>query len=320
MSLLITIPSSYPSSPNDREVVNLYPSSSVDNEFIPINSITDGETLSNKKGKVFIYNLSFGIGKLISQRRFSTFLNGMKEVNYYWNKLESLAERNKLYYCTYGMLAVIKEVPEFTVEPLVVLAIKREHLFSIQRENTDTNKFCILINRKILTEEHSKLYRNVKKFYLDEMEQYLDFHFTNDISNICYNSGEIIKPAYKSVDDMINHSKTITEKLYDDLNPRPVVVEPRRREPQLGRRRGAAMVISDEAPAFSNISYGEDSLTAQVVTTTAITSDGTYITSITPDYGLTLPTSNIQEEVDNQMEELQSIADGINTEGEELEF
>ena len=200
-----------------RNIIAMYPSISDYNEFIPIHALVDGERLSNSNGRTLVYDLSIPmLSEIRGVRSVSDFCKNLFSTSYRWMKLTSITVPSG-YYCYNGILIHVEELPVFKITPLLVLAVRKNDLFNISRNNLDISKFSLLIDRKLISETHNKMYRNVKRDYMDVLEKDIDFHYSNNIMKLCYNPEAIVLPKFKSVDEMTAYYKELDSVLLNSI-------------------------------------------------------------------------------------------------------
>lgn len=204
-----------PSSSYTRYGLEDYLCSSDDNDFIPVNSLCDGERIIIKSGKTertsFNYSLIAPTFEEVSiTRKITTFCQALGIVRPTPILMQDAIIK---YVATYGSLVYYQEQP-FKLIPLVVLAVKKRYLFSLERNNLNPSHFCLLIDKKCITDDkHFKLYRNVKKHYIDLIGD-IDIMYCTNLTQVCYKERPISLPKFKSITEMTEHLDSINELIH----------------------------------------------------------------------------------------------------------
>lgn len=197
----------------DTNYLSVNPTLANDNEFIPIHSLSDGDLITSKKTneKTFVYKLNIPITGVDTYKRVSDFCKLLNSNNTGWGTLSVPNIINK-YFAHNGILLYV--TGELSVIPLLVVGVKTKYLFDIKREAPDPSKFSLVIDRSLINdEEHKKLFRNIKREYIDIMDSHIDVVYTNNLLKLCYNPDSITTPRFSTVVEMMNHSKTVNEAL-----------------------------------------------------------------------------------------------------------
>lgn len=192
---------------DSNDVKHAYTALSDDNDYIPVSSLSTGYRLILRSRKTFMYGLPvlhWGAGMrkihLICQQ-LSQRVNG----------LCSSGTVFKRCYLVGNGVVLWRRNEDYRDIPLLLLCVKKDYLFSIDKDNPNPSQFALVIDRSFITdEEHFKLYRNVKRIYIDEIEQYLDVVYTNDIVNRCFEVS-LPKPGYKTITEMLNGFKQVNK-------------------------------------------------------------------------------------------------------------
>lgn len=199
-----------------------YPSLSIDSDYIPINSLSDGECIINKAtgSKLFLYSLHLPSSNyFFSVRKFTIFCANISNIRNIdtWFEL-FIRDITKRYVGNYGMIVNIEDNPMKLV-PLMLIAVKQRYIFNISREETDLSKFALIINRRFIDDEsHFQVYRNIKRLYIDPVfEGKLDIVYTNDIIRLCYGNQSLSLPKFKTINEMVNHTKSINSLISQTL-------------------------------------------------------------------------------------------------------
>lgn len=187
-----------------------YPANAEYSSYIPVQSLSEGDLITYPNGsKVFLYSMTIPVNNISGSKKFENFSKAFAN-SFYWHKLD---HRNitKTYIVNKGILMNVVEFP-FKATPMMVLCVKRDSLYKLDKHILNPKDFCLVINREFIEdEEHFKLYRNVKKYYIDDVEDEIDILYTRDIIQTCYNLGPIELPKFKTIAEMINHTNSINE-------------------------------------------------------------------------------------------------------------
>lgn len=199
----------------------LYSALSEDNEYIPIQCLKNGEILklTDRERKILVYSLpvptlsSAGVTSLIN--RFCGVLFKMRRTETgSWTTISDRVMLSK-YYADVGILLHLDDNYEF--KPLLMLTVRRDYLFRMDKGNPA--HFCLVIDNSFIrgSTDSSKLYRNVKRIYIDELEKnQFDVLYTNDILRVCF-SKSIELPKFESITDMTSDFSSMNQSLLDSL-------------------------------------------------------------------------------------------------------
>ena len=195
-----------------------YFSMSEDNDFIPIWSLTNGDLVIKPTGeKHFLYNLTTPVDRVAITTKLSYFAENLFSNRAYEWKVLHHSTIKRRYYSHNGILLYIQDSP-FKVVPLMVLAVKKRYLFSIDKNNTDISHYCLLIDNKLLEDdEHFKLYRNIKKHYLSVISKDIDVMYSNDITKLCYNQRKLDIPKFTTITQTIEYLRGLNDVLLSNL-------------------------------------------------------------------------------------------------------
>ena len=122
-----------------------------------------------------------------------------------------------IYYSSNNRILYYDEA-QGAVKPLLLVCVKQKYLYTIDRQNPNPSQFCIVIDNKFINDEnHFGIYRNVKKNYLDVHGTDIDVMFTNDIMRLCFNHKVIEQPKFKTIPEMMQHTKDLNRILEVEL-------------------------------------------------------------------------------------------------------
>lgn len=217
----IVIPPSAINGYDSNGVISQFPSLADDNDYIPIHSMMDGEVIKAAEDdyKNFFYELSVTTNSVSRVRKFSSFAQNLFTSNSSYVRWLEINHPTLIrrYIGTGGLLIHLETDPVFKATPLIVLAAKKRYLFSINKTAPDPSQFCLLIDRRlILDEEHFKLYRNIKKHYVNIMEQHIDSMYSYDITKICFRRRDLSMPKFKTITEMMNYTQSINNLIFKD--------------------------------------------------------------------------------------------------------
>jgi hypothetical protein len=197
------------------EHILLYPSISTDVDYIPVNAMVDGEVFFTNKNRVIYYHLMYNTSSYTVRnfRLFSKYIVSASG-HYYDNFRLVNANIKKRYTASTGSVLYYPDDNINNAIPMLQLCVKKRRLFNpIDRNNPDPTRFCLVIDKKFMEdEEHFKLYRNVKKFYIDEMSKIVDIVYVDSILASCFNA-EIEAPTFSTIAEMRDFSKNINKLL-----------------------------------------------------------------------------------------------------------
>lgn len=238
---------------------SVYPTTSEHNELIPIHALVDGELI---KKKVLFYMLNtvtdMGVSNLPYIRKFEqlgNFLRGEIPYDYQYHAFTQFHYNDipsGQYIFSNGIL-LYKEVT-----PLLVMTVKKKHLFNLKKEDLDPLKFCLVISKEFLSPAHDKMWRNVKRHYVDKVET--DVIYVNDILETCYDSRSASAlPKMKTFDEILANAQSINELFIAEAEKKikkAEEAEERRMEERARRReadRRRSFQQSMESVDFDNI-------------------------------------------------------------------
>jgi uncharacterized membrane protein len=200
-----------------------FPTTSDSNEFIPIRVLGSGTVYKTDLNRFLFYELELPISGTVTgmMKRFITYLKFSRYGNDN-HRVTVLKQKGttKVFCTTAGMLFERKKdsIGVITIEPLAIMAVKRTYVFDIDKNNIDFSKFTLVVDRKLLNDPaYLKLYKGFKKNYLDDVDKIMDVVYTNDIMNLCYNSGNLRLPKFNTINDMEKYKNFINQQLLEHL-------------------------------------------------------------------------------------------------------
>lgn len=95
----------------------------------------------------------------------------------------------------------------FRDEPLMMLCAKSRYINKIDTNSPDPKMFSLLIDKKLRDElDHYKLYKVIKKPYIDVMEDLVDIVYTADIKDLCFRPFTLASKT-TTITEMVNEYK-----------------------------------------------------------------------------------------------------------------
>lgn len=207
------------------EIIPINSLSSMDNEFIPVHCLKGSKALEAGCVKTLLYEFYMYTGRYREITQFNRFGTQMLVYDATWYKLKH-STITRRYICNYGIL--IDATDELKYKPLIMLCLKKEYAFSADKTNPSPTNFCVVIDRSLIRdEENFKLYRNIKKSYIDVIEQDIDVMYTNNIENICLKSMPLELPKLKTLTEVVGHYKSLNKYLKKglDIPEKPVPLD-----------------------------------------------------------------------------------------------
>lgn len=171
-------------------------SSSIVNDFIPYHALLSGKLLTINGHKALTYNLDVSTSIDSSRKSYEEFFKDLFTYSL-WTKL---SKKNTVldYRCRRGQLVEVSK--EGIVTPLMTLVVNKSYMFDIDKSYPNPSKFFIVISNKFSKlDEHSNLYRNFCKHYLDVASKYVDVIYVNDILKFCYKQVPLISRRAKTI-------------------------------------------------------------------------------------------------------------------------
>lgn len=195
-----------------------------ENEYIPIDCLSTGSLITVDGKKDFMYSLNVNITPYSQTGNTKIFGDHLLSSNSWsasqWYSIKKTT-LNNIYMARHGILVHrVKEelLAEYNI-PLMLIGVKREYLFSIDRVKPDINQFCLLIDKKFINdEEYFKLYRNVKKHYIDYMDKHIDILYCNNLEKLCFNRKSALLPKLSTFTELNNHIKDLNLSIQAELN------------------------------------------------------------------------------------------------------
>lgn len=190
-----------------------------DNEYVPIMCIPNGHKLEVEGRKDFSYNLDIPrIGS--TTRRASIFIQAMTYLSS-WSGLiiteeeQGDQEVDPIYGCCSNGLFFKNES---RYEPIVLLCVKKEHLFSIDKNNPNSRHFNLLVSNSVMT-IHSKIFKTVFKEYIPKIiEDDIDIVYTNNVERLCFNSPKFTLPPMEDLDSFTRLSTEINTLTFSNIH------------------------------------------------------------------------------------------------------
>jgi hypothetical protein len=194
--------------------------------YIPIHSLLGGELLTFKSGyRDFRYQLRFPMFESISTYRltnkFTVFCKGLIDNNFNeWFHIKDSTLLASRYFLSAGLLLSYNLVnrDKIDISILACLAVKKEELFKLNRNSLKLDQLCFIVNNDLIdNEDHSKVYRNIKRLCLDKISSEVDILYTNNINNTILKPIKLPTPKFSNISDLLNHNKSMNEILVNEI-------------------------------------------------------------------------------------------------------
>lgn len=201
--------------------MEFYKCLSTDNDFIPISALVHGEKISNSKGQVLIYSLYINANKYATSnvRNFQSFCNSLNQINSNDTRLIQ-AKIQRVYKSVFGTIIYDEKIEQGQIrsKPLLLLTVKRKHLFEVQRINPNSSHLCLLVQNNFKDDpEHFKLYKNVLKNYIEPISKSIDVLYTHSIKNCCFNMDSFKTPVFNGIQERLEYANRVNKLIYDTL-------------------------------------------------------------------------------------------------------
>lgn len=187
-------------------------SSSKVSPFVPFISLFGGKTIIKGTDKTLLYSIPVTLqGDTYRVSKYLPAVNHMADSIYL--KALSTTRSTKTYQIGKGFLSYVDE--NFDVIPLIVLCVKSDAIFSLNRKNLDAKQFCLIINTDVFTQDHALMFKNMRKYYVDILAaDGIDILYTSDIKKWLFNPLDYI-PKFNTVTEMLSHLGTISNLALD---------------------------------------------------------------------------------------------------------
>ena len=199
---------------------------STDNEYIPIHSLSEGQKIT--KGNVSLLIYSFHIPRPDYRcSQYASFCSNLdfpdSDYNISWAKLGTLPFNllgNR------GMIVIKDDNPEHS-KLLMTIAVKNKYLFNVDRIEKDLSKFVLLISKEFMNNpEYFKVFRNIKRLYIDKIADKIDIIYANDIMSLCFNDVAFKPKKFKTLDEALEYTNGINSLLLNALKSEVNAPEP----------------------------------------------------------------------------------------------
>lgn len=196
----------------NSEQSSLWSSSKV-SPFVPFISLYLGHTITKGEDKTLIYSMpvvltlnnSYGLTKYLHAVNHMTESTSIKILKTTRNPV--------IYQVAKGMLSYVDE--NFEVVPLIMLCVKSDAIYNLNKDNLDTKQFCLVINNAVFSQEHVLMFKNMRKYYVDILAaDGIDILYTSDIKKWLFNPLDYI-PKFNTVTDMVNHLGSLSSLALD---------------------------------------------------------------------------------------------------------
>lgn len=186
---------------------------SSDNEFIPLVCLGDGERIQTNSKINFCYSLKIKRFPT-STRRLPRFCEQLSSYTTTAIGLDKIGiERG--YFNSYGITYYYNEKDEI-ITPLMALCVRNSRLFKLEKVPNPDDISLLVANEFITNPEHLKVYRNVNKLYIKDLEDQIDIICTNNLTDRCFKAPEIQMPQFKTISDKIKHLQDLNRVLVSD--------------------------------------------------------------------------------------------------------
>lgn len=242
------------------------------NAFIPFHALSGGKVYSKGEDKILVYSLDFDYPSRSSVRKLSSFIGALEYASYPYlyvgsslDKSGLVAMSNILLQMSYTKLS--NDEMKITFEILMTLTVKQDFIFGLDRNNIDPKKLCLVVSKKVLT-DYPKLYRNLKKLYIDNLHPDIDIIYTHDLESLCYNQNVVLPPSIKTPIELRKFSKELNQEIYESLAKQ----ERQRQAAEEKRRKDSITELSTTDPTEPELESTEGYVAGlDPVSTTGIT-------------------------------------------------
>jgi hypothetical protein len=182
---------------------------SSDSDFVPVQSVVHGEVMRGKSKCIF-YGLQ--IPKEFERTStYSYFYRYFNKYNYSWVRL-GYKGIEKTFIITEGLLLYKNSSNKWI--PLIVYAVKRQHLFNANPKNPDPYHFALVINApeiKEVGEPRTVVQKFISTYYQKNYDTTkLDLVYSADIIRSCYNVN-VEQPTFRTIQEMKDYTNNINK-------------------------------------------------------------------------------------------------------------
>lgn len=188
-------------------------SSSKVSSFVPFISLFSGQTIIKGDDKTLVYSMPMMLNQSSAYKvsKYMNAVNHMAESIYIKNL--TTTRNTQTYQVAKGMLSYVDE--NFEVIPLIMLCVKSDAIYSLDKTNLDHKQFCLVINNAVFSQEHALMFKNMRKYYVDVLTaDGIDILYTSDIKKWLFNPMDYI-PKFNTVTEMVNHLGSISNLALD---------------------------------------------------------------------------------------------------------
>lgn len=183
--------------------------SSVDNEYIPFISLADANYIEKGNNRILLYKLESPLtsesgGYTKKYDSFTKYFSRYYDTVDYWKTFMSKTIMRGKYFCMSGSL--LHQLSSGVYEPIMQLCVKKQHLFSLDKDNINSDFLCLVISNDFTSH---LMYKQFKKLVIDEYAKQMDIVYTNRIMDICYKTVVITGPKFKTLAEMTGNSELL---------------------------------------------------------------------------------------------------------------
>jgi hypothetical protein len=189
-------------------------------EYVPIVCFHSGERIIKGEQKKFFYTFKIPeLRRMPIIRRYSLFEAAFKS-GFDWRRIKTANIGDHFYFCGPGIIFHIS--PNLKVTVLLCVAVKSNEIFNVkpptrlqyQAHEEDLNKFRVIVNNEFTRNaDHFNVYRNINRTLLPELQEKLDFVYTNNIDSLCFATPPLALPKFRTIRESKQYLKTINEEI-----------------------------------------------------------------------------------------------------------
>lgn len=210
---------------------------SFENEYVPVLYLKDGElitSINSNSPSVFIYNLivkqPICAPSITAINNYCKYIVGRNTDNSNtvygdFKKFDIPVGEYRIsnhYVGTNHFIACFGQTNRTIPQVLMCLAVRRDKVINLvkngyREETVDKNDLVLLIDNSFIRDEtHFKLYRNIKRSYIDNIKSF-DVLYTNNLHALCFNEFRITPPRFRTILESQEYSQRITELVREQL-------------------------------------------------------------------------------------------------------
>lgn len=210
---------------------------SFENEYVPVLYLKDGElitSINSNSPSVFIYNLIVKqpscAPSITAINNYCKYIVGRNTYNSNvvygdFKRFDIPVGEYRIsnhYVGTNHFIACFGQTNRTIPQVLMCLAVRRDKVINLvkngyREETIDKNDLVLLIDNSFIRDEiHFKLYRNIKRSYIDNIKDF-DVLYTNNLHALCFNEFRITPPRFRTILESQEYSQRITELVREQL-------------------------------------------------------------------------------------------------------